>query len=117
MVTFKIFENETAVHDYKSGETIFAQNQPGDVMYAVLSGEVDIVRDQRLLETIGSGCVFGEMAIIDGLPRSAAAIARTDCRVATISEHRFNQLVSHNTYFALEMMRLLCERLRRNLST
>jgi len=116
MITFDIFRNEHSARDVAAGETIFVEGAQGDCMYAVLAGEIDIVRHGQLLETIGPGGVFGEMALLDGQPRTASAVARTTARVATIAEQRFTQLVALNPYFALDMMRLLSERVRRNLS-
>ena len=116
MVTCEIFHNETVTHEFAASQVIFHENPPGDFMDAVIEGEVDIVRHGVILDTVGSGGVFGELALLDGLPRSASAVARVNCRLATISEHRFTQLVSHNPYFALDMMCMLSERLRRNLT-
>ena len=116
MPTFTLFRNESDVRTFSAGQFIFAEGQPDDeLMYAVLDGEVNIVRQERLLETIPPGSVFGEMALLDNNPRSASAIAKTDCRVAAITEKRFMQVVSQNPHFALDMMRLLTERVRRNM--
>lgn len=116
MITFDIFHNEHPVLDVAAGETIFVEGTRGDCMYAVLAGDIDIVRHGDVLQTIGPGGVFGEMALLDGQPRSASAVARTPARVAAIAEQRFTQLVALNPYFALDMMRLLSERVRSNLS-
>jgi len=97
------------------GETIFAEGQPADVMFAVLEGEVEIFKHGKVLETISPGGIFGEMAIIDGLPRSASAIARTDCNLAAVDGKRFTLLVQQTPYFAIEIMQMLTERLRRNM--
>jgi CRP/FNR family cyclic AMP-dependent transcriptional regulator len=86
-------------------------------MYAVLDGQVEILRQGRKLATIEPGSVFGEMALLDRQPRSAAAIASSDCRVAAITEQRFTRLVSQNPYFALELMRVMAERVRHNLES
>ncbi len=118
MPTFQIFNNEPEVRSFPAGEVIFAEGQASnDLMYAVLDGEVDIVRQQTRLDTVLSGGVFGEMALLNQLPRTASAIAKTDCRVAVITAQRFTRLVSQSPYFALDMMRLLAERLRRNLES
>src|SRR5262245_34951135 len=116
MPTFTLFRNESDVRTFSAGQAIFTEGQPDDdLMYSVLDGEVDIVRQGQLLETISPDGVFGEMALLDNQPRSASAIARTDCRVAAITEQRFVLVVSHNPHFALDMMRLLSERIRRNM--
>lgn len=118
MPAFTIFHNEPDVRTFAAGQLIFSEGQQGDgYMYAVLDGQVEIVRDNRALATITVGGVFGEMALIDQQPRSANAVAQTDCRVAAISDTRFTRLVSQNPHFALEMMRLLTERVRQNLTS
>jgi len=117
MLTFTIFNNEPDVRPFSAGQTIFEQGQPGDVMFAVLEGEVEINRQNRVLETVPPGGVFGEMALIDQLPRSASAIGKSDGRVAAISAKRFQVLVSQNPHFALQMLQLLAERVRRNLES
>jgi len=78
---------------------------------------VEIVRAGRLLATNPAGGIFGEMGLLDHEPRTAAAIAKTDCRVAAVTEQRFMKLVSQNPLFALDMMRLLSERIRRDLES
>ena len=118
MPTFPIFNHEPDVRSVRAGEVIFAEGEPdNDLMYAVLEGEVEIIRQAQLLETIAPGGVFGEMALLDAQPRSASAIAKTDGRVAAISEKRFTLLVSQNPHFALDLMRLLAKRVRRNLAS
>jgi len=61
---------------YSSGETIFAAGDKGDKMYVIRSGEVEIERDGKIVEKLGPGGIFGEMALIDGAPRAATAKPR-----------------------------------------
>jgi CRP-like cAMP-binding protein len=65
------------------------------------------------VEELGSGGVFGEMALIDTGTRSATAIAKTDCRLVPINERRFQFLVQQTPNFALQLMRIIADRLRR----
>ena len=85
-------------------------------MYAVTDGEVDIVRQGRLIETLQAGAIFGEMALVDKSPRSAAAVARTDYTVARISPQRFMQLTQLTPHFALQVMAIMAGRLRRQMA-
>ena len=117
MQSFSLFNNEPDMRSVPAGQAIFSEGQPGDFMYAVIAGEVDIERHGRHLATIPAGGVFGEMALIDQQPRSASAIAKTDCQVAAVTERRLNLLVSQNPHFALQMMRVLVERVRNNLES
>ncbi len=61
-----------------------------------------------------AGGVFGEMALIDKAPRSATAVAVTDSQVVAVGEKRFMYLIQQTPYFALEIMHVLADRLRRN---
>jgi CRP-like cAMP-binding protein len=98
---------------YAAGEVIFATGDKGDAMYVVRSGEVVIERGGQVMETLGPGGIFGEMALIDGSPRSATARAKADCVVAPINEKSFLFLVHETPFFAIAVMRTLAERLRR----
>jgi CRP/FNR family transcriptional regulator, cyclic AMP receptor protein len=98
---------------FKPGETIFAAGDKGDKMYVMRSGEVEIARDGKVVEKLGPGGIFGEMALIDGAPRAATAIAKTACEVAPITEKTFLFLVHETPFFAISVMRALAERLQR----
>ena len=98
---------------YAAGDVIFAEGDKGDAMFVVRTGEVTIERGDRVMETLGSGGVFGEMALIDGSPRSATVRAKTDCEVAPINEKTFLFLVHETPFFAIAVMRTLADRLRR----
>jgi CRP-like cAMP-binding protein len=108
-----IFKSEQDTVTYSAGETIFSVGDPGDVMFAIKSGTVDIFFDEALLETVKEGGIFGEMALVDRSVRSANAIAKTDCELVQINEDRFDLLVKFNPYFALEVLRVTVRRLRR----
>ncbi|HKA46706.1 MAG TPA: cyclic nucleotide-binding domain-containing protein [Methyloceanibacter sp.] len=95
------------------GDVIFAEGDRGDAMYVVRNGEVTIERHGTVMETVGGGGVFGEMALIDGSPRSATVRAKTACEVVPINEKSFLFLVHETPYFAIAVMRTLADRLRR----
>ena len=98
---------------FAPGDIIFAEGDKGDKMYVIRAGEVEIERDGRVVETLSSGGIFGEMALIDGSPRAATARAKTACEVAPITEKSFLFLVHETPFFAIAVMRTLAERLRR----
>ena len=111
--TFAIFRHEPDIRSFKQGETIFKEGDPADCMFAVLEGDVQIELRSTVIEHIPPGGVFGEMALIDGLPRSATAVATVDCSLAAVNEKRFLRLVELTPRFALQMMQVITERLRR----
>jgi CRP-like cAMP-binding protein len=113
MTAITILKGEKDVMSFDARQPIFAEGEVGHVMYAVIEGEVDIVFRGRVIETIGEGGIFGEMALIEREPRSADAVARTACRLAAIDLRRFGMLVQQAPFFALEVMRAMAHRLRR----
>jgi CRP/FNR family cyclic AMP-dependent transcriptional regulator len=96
-----------------AGELIFAQGDRGDVMYVVAEGQAQILIDGKAVETVMAGGTLGEMALIDSGPRSASAIAKTECLLVPLDERGFRDLVSRQPEFALLVMRILVQRLRR----
>ncbi len=62
---------------FAAGDVVFSEGDKGDVMYVIRSGELDIVKSGKVMETLGPGGVFGEMALIDGSPR-VATVTRQD---------------------------------------
>ncbi len=113
MANFEFLRGEKGTRCYWAGEPIFHENDPGDAMYAVVEGEVEIRKNGRVLETVGAGAVFGEMALIDRTVRSADAVAKTECTLAPVTQRRFMFLVQGTPFFAIDIMRVLAERLRR----
>jgi CRP-like cAMP-binding protein len=66
----------------------------------------------RVLETLPQYSIFGEMALIDNAPRSATAIAASNAKLVPVSEKQFLFLISNTPYFALNVMRVMAQRLR-----
>ena len=116
MTALNMFRHITDGQVFTAGQVIFSEGQPGDVMYVVQDGEVDIVHGERVIDRAEPGGMIGEMALIDQGARSATAIARTECTLVPIDVKRFTYLVQETPFFALTVMRVMAERLRRRLS-
>ena len=110
-----LFRNTPDAQVVVAGAEICRQDEPGDTMFVIVEGTVEIVRGDRILGTLGAGEFFGEMSLIEKAPRAATARAKTECRIATVDEKRFVFLVQQTPYFALEMMRTISSRLRERL--
>lgn len=76
------------------GAELIRQGEPGDAFYAVGSGQADVVRDGQVLKTAGRGDYFGEIALLQDVPRTASVIARTPLRVFRLDREGFDQLIS-----------------------
>jgi CRP/FNR family cyclic AMP-dependent transcriptional regulator len=113
MAAVNIFKNETDVVSFAAGAVICQEGEPGDTMYVVQQGEVDILVNGRVMETAGPGGVIGEMALVDASRRSAAAVAKTDCILVPLDETKFKIVVHNTPFFAIQVMRVMADRLRR----
>ena len=112
-VKLSLFSVEENPRICEAGETIFREYDMGAEMYVVLEGEVDLAIGPTGVETLGPGEPFGEMALIDQAPRTATATARTACRLAVIPEKRFLFMVQTAPQFALQIMKVMADRLRK----
>ena len=100
------------VRSFKAGEVIFREGDAAEEFFVVKTGSVEIRLGNRLLDTLPERSIFGEMAIIDKSPRSATAVAATDVTLVPVGEKQFLFMVSRTPYFALNVMRVLAQRLR-----
>jgi CRP/FNR family transcriptional regulator, cyclic AMP receptor protein len=98
---------------FEAGEKVFLEDDAGGAMYMVRSGRIDIISYGVVLENVRAGGIFGEMALIDDGPRSAAAMAAEPTEVVTIDKQSFLEIVRDDPQFALRVMGLLATRLRR----
>lgn len=111
---FSILERVDApFRHFDAGQKIFLEEDAGDAMYMVRSGRVDLITYGIVLENVRPGGIFGEMALIDDGPRSAAAMAAEPTEVVAIDKPTFLAIVRDDPQFALKVMELLAVRLRR----
>jgi CRP/FNR family transcriptional regulator, cyclic AMP receptor protein len=108
----ELFRQETGAVQIAAGDFLFREGDNGDKMYVLLEGQVEILLGDLVLETAGPGSLIGEMALIDDSPRTAAAVAKTSCRLAEIDRRRFHFLVQQTPHFATHVMKILADRLR-----
>lgn len=112
MATVNIFKHEKNVQYFSAGETIFEQGDVPKLMYVVQDGEVDILVNGQVVATAAAGGILGEMALVDDSPRSATAVAKTDCKLVPLDEKSFLDHIHRTPFFTLQVMRILTHRLR-----
>ena len=102
---------------FPAGRLIFGRGDPGDALYLVLSGRVRLSiltpegRELSFAHAI-TGDIFGEIAVLDGSPRSADATAIDDVSALCLAGPQFNALINQHTSLARAVIRFLCWRLR-----
>lgn len=95
------------------GGSFFTENQVSDRMYYLVEGEVSLIRGKKVLDVVKAGEIFGEMATISRLPRSATATARSACRALSMDTKQFQSAIQKTApEFALMLMNILINRLR-----
>jgi CRP-like cAMP-binding protein len=76
------------------GEVLIEQGAEGDAFYALRSGQVDVVRDDETVSTLGPGSHFGEIALLQDVPRTASVVARTPAKVFELDREGFDRIVA-----------------------
>ena len=101
------------------GTTIFTENEKGnrlllqrDRMYLLLDGEVSLIAKNKAIGRIGKGEIFGEMASISEMSRSATAVAKIPCRVIGLDDSQFQSALRKRPEFALMLMSVMIRRMR-----
>lgn len=106
----------------REGATLFREGENGNYMCLVIDGRVDVHKENRdfedkIVTSIDSGKTLGEMAMVDGEPRSATAIAATETTLAILTRDSFNRLIKEKPALGVKILmkisRLLSQRLRR----
>src|SRR5262252_6000207 len=101
----------------RRGTSIFAKGDPGSSLFAISQGTVKIIvpsadGHDTEFNRIDKGDIFGEIALLDGRPRTADAVAITDCELFVIERRDFLPLIREEPEIALKLIELLCARLR-----
>ncbi len=98
--------------NYSEGQTIFQKGDLGTSMFVIYEGEVGIYDGQVQLATFGRGDVFGELALLDAEPRSAAVTTLTDVQLFRIDQADFYDLMDERGEVLRNIIKILCQRIR-----
>lgn len=90
----------------------FAESERSEHMYLLLEGDVRLFRRKRVLDIVHAGEVFGEIAAITGLPRTAWAVALTPCKALRLNRAQFQEAIGKTPEFALMLMGFMINRIR-----
>ena len=111
------------VETIPAGRTIFREKRRSrrlllqrDKMYLLLKGRVNLIANGQEIRAVKSGDIFGEMAALANLPRSATAVAKTPCRVIGLDRRQFEKALARKPSFALMLMKVMVGRLRETLA-
>jgi len=119
VMAMEFFSSTGKAEAVAQGATFFAENDKGsrlllksDKMYLLIDGEVSLAAKGKTIATVKKGEVFGEMASISQMPRSASAVAKLPCRVIALDESQFQGALRKKPEFALMLMSIMIGRIR-----
>ncbi len=112
--------NQVETLKYKKGESIICEGERSDCAYIIEFGSVEVFKslpngEQQFLGVLNQGDIFGELGLIDGLPRSATVKALDACRIQKISHEAFNSLAQQNPKALMPILKIIASRLRQTL--
>jgi signal transduction histidine kinase len=104
---------------FEKGEIIFLESSKADKFYIIMEGTVEVWKDYYdsepdLLAVHGRGQLFGEMALVDDLPRSATLVARTPTKVLFLFRDEFQDFIQRNSRVALSILRSISSMVRKS---
>ncbi len=105
------------VQRYAAKDVVFLKGDPGDSLYAIVSGRIGITTTSEggkeiFLNILGPGEVFGEIALLDGKERTAGAMALDPAELMRVDQADFLPFLERNPKRSIRLMRILCERIR-----
>jgi CRP-like cAMP-binding protein len=114
----QVLASRARLRSYRPGTVIFGEGEPGDSMHVVVEGQVRIVvssggGEEATVAVVGPGDCFGEQSLLDGLPRSAAAVASTAVKTFSVTRDTFVEWLGERPGAGLAIMETLSLRLRR----
>ncbi|MGK7916406.1 MAG: cyclic nucleotide-binding domain-containing protein [Prochloraceae cyanobacterium] len=110
--TVQIYQKTPSPKNFLAGAVIFEQGEPGDLVYGIVEGEVEISIKGKVIETLETGDVFGQSALVQPEhKRASTARAKTNCLIAFLDREHFLFAVEQTPIFALEILRSYSNRI------
>jgi CRP/FNR family transcriptional regulator, cyclic AMP receptor protein len=106
---------------FKKDAEIIQEGTLSDCAYIIESGKVEVSKiqpsgEKQIIAVLEENDIFGEMGLIDGLPRSATVVALEDCSISIMTQETFNHLAQHNPQALMPILKVLAKRLRSTLT-
>ncbi len=102
----------TSALELTAGETLTRQGEPGGEAFVIAEGDFDVKIGKKKVATLGPGEIVGEMALLDGKPRTATVEANSDARVMVLDRREFATLLQDTPSVAVKMLKAVAKRLR-----
>ena len=96
----------------RSGDVVVRQGAAGNAFFVIVSGEADVIRNGRKVGHLVDGDFFGDLALIDKMPRSATVTATTDLALLVLGQREFSALLDGSAAFGRKLLVGLAQRVR-----
>ncbi len=100
----------------KAGQIIIKEGEESTDAYIILKGEVDVVKNNKVIATLTENSLFGEIGLVDQRPRTATCVAKTGCTLGTVTRENYTKLLEHRPKAVLPILRLVADRMRNLMS-
>ena len=100
----------------KAGQTIIKEGEESTDAYIILKGEVDVVKNNKVIATLTENSLFGEIGLVDQRPTTATCVAKTGCTLGTVTRENYTKLLEHRPKAVLPILRLVADRMRNLMS-
>lgn len=113
----KLLSPRFTAQEYKEGETVLREHEKSTDLYILVEGKVNVVLETEeiefVIDELQAGQFFGEMALLDGKPRSANVVCMSDCRMLKLSGKDYYEILELNPSILRNLVLELCDRLRK----
>ncbi len=106
----------TGETEMPANKIFIRENDPGEELFIVVDGEVEVLVGKSVIETLGNGACIGELSIIDREPRSASVRTRRRTRLLSINRKDFLLTLKQNPSIAINVMKVITQRLRKSIA-
>ena len=98
--------------DVPAGRALTREGETGHEFFVIVDGRVRVEREGKLLNTLGPGDFLGEIALVDGRPRTATAITEGPARLLVMAHREFASLLAEYPSIQIEVLQALAQRVR-----
>ena len=100
----------------QAGDVILKEGEESTDAYIILKGQVDVIKNNEIIETLQENSLFGEIGLVDQRPRTATCVAKTTCTLGTVTREHFTTLLKNRPKAVIPILKLVAERMRSLLS-
>ena len=96
----------------KAGDVILKEGEESTDAYIILDGEIDVIKNNKVIATLQENALFGEIGLVDQRPRTATCVAKTRCTLGTVTREHFTTLLKNRPKAAIPILKLVADRMR-----